>query len=99
MLVLYTNSRSCYGMDVQVTSVPIDSDTLAALGAFQFNIALKVPWVMRSIVVRDIYFYVTDSSLKMLEVLVILSDCMIASLPSVLLQLLPCTGWRICADY
>ncbi len=52
MRVLYANSCPCDGMDVQVTSVPIDSDTLAALGAFQFNIALKVPWVMRSIVVR-----------------------------------------------
>ena len=47
---VYTNAR-VHGMDAQVTSVLTDSDTLAALGAFQFNIALKVPWVMRSIVV------------------------------------------------
>jgi hypothetical protein len=45
---------SAHGLGMQVTSVPTNSENLTALGAFQFDIALKVPWVMRSIVVREL---------------------------------------------
>ena len=38
-----------------VTSIPTGSDALTALGAFQFNIALKVPWVRKCVFLRHLY--------------------------------------------